>query len=415
MSWLGIPLAVIGLVYLITIGRRLLPDRKDMLEQLGESPREYLVNMIVQPECRLIGQPVGRAGLRRLPGLFLIEVTRGDDIISPVGPDFVLNEGDRLTFTGVVSNIVYLERIPGLVPAADATYEQDVIQRRARRLCEAVVSATSPLVGKSIRAANFRAVYNAAVVAVHRGGTRLQGRVGDIVLRAGDTLLLQTTAHFAQAHRNNPDFYLVSPVEESRYVRHDRANLALLLLGVLVFLMATGIMPIIMAAFLIAGLMIVTKCISASIARQNVDWTVLLTIVGALGIAQALQQTGAASTIAHTVVEATQPLGPTGALVAVYLITMLFTELITNVAAAALVFPLAIAVASDFGVSPRPFAIAVAFAASASFVTPIGYQTNMMIYGPGGYRFVDYIRVGLPLSLLLCVAAAALIPFIWTF
>ncbi len=415
LGYLGVPYALVGLAYLALIGRRLLPDRKDLLEQLGDSPREYVVDMEVQPGCGLIGQRVDAAGLRHLPGLFVIQVTRGEQVIAPVGPDLILQAGDRLTFTGVVSTIVDLERIPGLVPVADDAYVTEAGKRRAQQLCEAVISNTSPLVGKNIRDANFRAYYNAAVVAVHRGGTRLLGRIGDIVLRAGDTLLLQTGPHFAQAHRNNPDFYLVSGVEESRPVRHDRARIGLVLLLVLIVLMASGWMPIVVAAFFIAGLMIVTRCISASVARQNIDLQVLLTIAGALGLATALQKTGAAAVIAHTLVDLTSALGPRGTLITVYLITMLFTELITNNAAAALIFPFVVVIAEELGVSPRPFVVAVTFAASASFATPIGYQTNMMVYGPGGYRFTDFLRVGVPLSLLLAVVATLLIPMIWPF
>ena len=178
---LGIACCVVGATYLFTIAPRLLPDRKDMLEQLGEQAREYLVDMEVQPGCRLIGQSIEEAGLRHLPGLFLIEIVRNGQIVAPVSPDEVLRAGDRLTFTGVVRSIVDLERIPGLVPVADDNYEAGSAQRQRRRLCEAVISPTSPLIGKTIRDADFRALYNAAVVAVHRGGTRLTGRVGDIV------------------------------------------------------------------------------------------------------------------------------------------------------------------------------------------------------------------------------------------
>jgi di/tricarboxylate transporter len=415
LSWLGIPGALAGVLFLVFVGRRLLPDRKNLLERLGASPREYLVDMIIEPGCRLINQRVDEAGLRQLPGLFLIEVNHAGTIFAPVGPDYVLQEGDRLTFTGVVSTIVDLERIPGLVPAADAGYESHGSWRKGRQLCEAVISTTSPLVGRTIRDTNFRALYNAAIVAVHRGGQRLKGRIGDIVLQPGDTLLLQAGAHFNQAHRNNPDFYLVSPIEESRPLRHERAPLAFFMVALLAGLMVSGLVSIVMAAFLVAGLMILTRCISTAVARKSVDWQVLLTIAGALAVATALRKTGVAETIAALVVSSIQSLGPRGALLAVFLITMVFTELITNNAAAALIFPFAIAVAEHFGVSPRPFAVIVMYAASASFITPIGYQTNLMVFGPGGYKVGDFVRVGLPLSLLLCGLATLLVPMIWPF
>ena len=415
LGYVGLPYALVGITYLILVGQRLLPDRKGFIEQLTDSSREYLVNLLVQPECRMVNQGVEEAGLRRLPGLFLIEITRGDEVISPVPPDHVLHAGDVLTFTGVVSTIVDLKKDAGLVPVGDAGYETRAAQRRGRVLCEAVVSGTAPCLGKTIRDADFRAAYNAAVVAVHRGGARLKGKVGDIVLHPGDTLLLQTGPHFTRANRNNPDFLLVSGVEDSRPVRSDKAIVSLLLLGVLITMMSTGFVKIVIAAFLVAGLMIVTRCISVSDARQSVDWQTLLTIAAAFGLGKALVNSGCVSVIAGMVVDWAGRWGPYAVLAGVYLMTSLFTETVTNNAAAALVFPFAVAIAEQLGVHPRPFAMAVAFAASASLVTPLGYQTNLMVYGPGGYRFGDFVRVGLPLNLILLATATFLIPLVWPF
>src|SRR5262245_22250613 len=219
----GLPCALLGAIYLLTIGRKLLPDRKELIEQLEETRREYLVEMQVQPGCRLVGKTIGEAGLRHLPGLFLIEIDRNGGSIGPVDPEETMHANDRLVFTGVVSTIVDLEKIPGLVPAADARYEVSPVHQRGRQLCEAVVSPSSPLVGQTIRDADFRALYDAAVVAVHRNGSRVTNKVGDVELHAGDTLLLQVGADFSRVFRNNPDFYLISAVEDSRPVRYDRA------------------------------------------------------------------------------------------------------------------------------------------------------------------------------------------------
>ena len=415
LAWVGVPSALIGSAYLILFSRRLLPDRRDLLEHFGESPREYLVDLRVEPNCPLVGQSVQAAGLRRLPGLFLIEITRADRVIAPVGPDETLLADDRLTFTGVVSTIIDLERIPGLTPAADEGFETRAAQRRLRRFCEAVISPTSPLIGKNIREANFRALYNAAVVAVHRGRERVGGRIGDIVLRAGDTLLLQAGAHFVDANRNNPDFYLVSSFDQARPVRHERAGLALVLLGLLIALMLFGgdKVPIVVAAFTVAGLMIVTRCISAADARRAVHWDVLLTIAGAFALGRALDASGAADALAGGIVALTGGWGPTATLAAVYGVTMFSSIVITANATAVLMFPLALAVAAQIGVDPRPFAICVASAAAASLASPFAYQTNMLVYGPGGYRFSDYLRAGLPLNLLLWIVAVLVIPLIW--
>src|SRR6516164_516068 len=226
IGYVGLPCALLGATYLLTIGRKLLPDRKDLIEQLEEARREYRVEMLVQPGCRLVGKKVGDAGLRHLPGLFLIEIDRDGQAIGPAGPDEVIMANDRLVFTGIVSTIVDLEKIPGLVPAVDARYEVSPVHQRGRQLCETVISPSSPLVGQTVREADFRALYDAAVVAVHRNGTRVSNKVGDIELHAGDTLLLQVGRDFSRAFRNNPDFYLVSDVEDSRPIRYDRAWLA---------------------------------------------------------------------------------------------------------------------------------------------------------------------------------------------
>jgi di/tricarboxylate transporter len=411
----GLPYALVGVAYLFFVGRKLLPDRKELLDQLGESRREYLTEMLVQPGCRLVGGTVEGAGLRRLPGLFLIEIDRAGRILAPVGPDDVIEEKDRLVFTGIVSSIIDLERIPGLLPVADPDYEVSPRRQRQRRLCEAVVSESSPLIGKTIRDADFRATYGAAVVAVHRGGKRVEKKIGDITLRPGDTLLLQVQPHFLRAYRNDIAFHLISHVDDWRPLRRDRAWIALLLFAILIALMTTGLVPTVVAATLVAVLMVAAGCISTGDARRSVEWQVLVTIAAAFGVGTALQNSGAATAVATALVNLTTSLGPVAALAVIYLLGSTITELITNNAAAVLMFPFCIETARLYGADPRPFLVALMLSASASFMTPIGYQTNMMVYGPGGYRFTDFLRVGGPLNLLLWIVAVVLIPWIWPF
>ena len=426
IGYVGLPTAALCALYIITIGSRRLPNRTDLVEQLGEHRREYLVEMMVQPECRLIGQTVEEAGLRHLPGLFLIEINREDEVITPVAPEDHIHAGDRLVFTGVVSTIADLEKIPGLVPAADMNYEVHPQKRTARKLTEAVLSESCPSIGKTVRAARFRQLYNAAVVAVHRNGRRLPSKIGDIRLQAGDTLLLQTRSDFAEAFRNNPDFYLVADVDGSTGVRSDRAWIAFLLLALLIgiFTVATLVSGIavdrgaLMAigSICVAGLMVGTRCLPASQARLSLDLQVLLTIGAALGLGQALTNSGAVNKVAEEIVLL---LGTNEYLLlaAVILMTFVFTELITNTAVAALMVPLAVALATQQGVamSPRPLVIAVTLAASASFLTPVGYQTNLMVMGPGGYHARDYLKAGLPITIIVFVTAMVLIPLFWPF
>lgn len=424
IGWVGVPYAIIGVAYLMLFTRRLLPDRKELIEQLGDTKREYLVEMLVEPNCRLVGQNLEVAGLRQLPGLFLIEIDRASRVVSPVSPEEVIEAGDRLVFTGVVGNIVDLEKIPGLVPAADPEYQVTPRAQRKRLMCEAVVSATSPLVGKSVKNADFRAQYNAAVVAVHRNGARVTNKVGDIVLEPGDTLLLQTTSHFVRAHRNNADFYLVSSVDEWRPLRRDRAGIALAIFAALLVLMtmgdfvqqATGIpIEIHVVSILAASLMVLFGCISTGDARQSIEWQVLITVAASFAVSAALENSGAAAVVAGYVVETTRVWGPIAALAAIYFLAMMLTELITNNAAAVLMYPFCLETARQLEVSPRPFLMALVLAASASFMTPIGYQTNMMVFGPGGYRFSDFFRIGVPLNMLLWIVATILIPLVWPF
>jgi di/tricarboxylate transporter len=415
IGWVGLPCALLGATYLLTVGRRLLPDRKEMIEQLEETRREYLVEMQVQPGCRLVGKTVGDAGLRHLPGLFLIEIDREGQVIGPVGPDETILAHDRLVFTGIVGTIVDLEKIPGLVPAVDARYEVSPVKQRGRNLCEAVISPTSPLVGQTVRDADFRALYDAAVVAVHRNGARLTNKVGDIELYAGDTLLLQVGADFTRAFRNNPDFYLISDVEDSRPVRHDRFWPATIIFLAMIAAFVSGKVDIMLAAFVAAGAMVASRCISPADARKSIDWPVLLAIGASFGMGKALEVSGVARLFAEQLVLITRPWGPTATLAAIYLGTMLLNELISNNAAAALAFPFCLESARLLGVNQRPFIMAITVAASYAFASPIGYQTHMMVFGPGGYRFTDFVKVGMPLNLLMMAAAVILIPLIWPF
>lgn len=416
---LGIVFVIVGSLYLLFVGNKLLRDRLDVFKRAEADPRSYWADMEIQEGCKLIGQSVEEAGLRRLEGLFLAEITRDDQVITPVAPSQVLQEGDILTFTGVVNTIVDLERIQGLVPVADEGYEVRAIERRGKTLCEAVVSLSSPLIGKSIRDAEFRARYNAAVVAVHRGGEQISGRLGDIVLKSGDTLLLQAGAHFARAHRNNPGFYLVSDIADARHVRHESAWVALFFMVALVVMMGTynvvHQVPIPVIALTVAFFMIVSRCISSGAARKSIDWEIILTIGSAFALGHALDNSGAAEVIAENLAAAAGALGPHAVLFAIYALTGLFAALISSKAAVVVMFFIAVNTATALGLNPKPFVMAVAYAAAATFATPLGYPTNLLVYGPGGYKFTDFMRVGIPLTIILSVIAVALIPLIWPF
>jgi di/tricarboxylate transporter len=414
---IGLPCAVVGAIFMLFIGPRLLPNRTDLIEQLGEHRREYLVEMQVLPTCPLIGDDVETAGLRHLPGLFLIEIDRAGDTLTPVSPQDIIHAGDRLIFTGVVSTIVDLEKIPGLVPAADITYEIHPETRTRRRLTEVVLSRTSPLIAQTVREANFRRLYNAAVVAIHRNGVRLTNKIGSIPLEPGDTLLLQTRDDFVSAYRNSRDFYLVSGVEGDTSRRHDKAKLAGSLVIALIVWLVLGAIPGLLpsslaspavASLAVAVLMIMTNCLRVSEARNALDMRVLVTIAAALGLGLSLEISGAAQMIATGVIAAVGD-NPYLLVTVLYLVAIVMTELISNNAVAAMLLPLGIAVSEVAGIDPRPLILGITLAASLSFATPIGYQTNLMVMGPGGYKPADYLRCGGPLAILIAFTALTIL------
>jgi di/tricarboxylate transporter len=408
----GVPCAIAGLAYIIFAGRWLLKDRIPPISVEGD-PREYSVEMVVEAASPLAGRTIEEAGLRHLPGMYLMEIERGEEVIPMVGPEQRLQAGDRLVFVGIVDSIVELQKIRGLRPATEQVFKLNV-PRANRCLIEAVVSNSCRLVGQTIRDGRFRSVYNAVVIAVARNGKRLRERIGDIVLEPGDTLLLEASPDFADNHRNSRDFYLVSAVAESSPPRHERGWIALAILAGMVALAATEILSMLNAALLAGGAMVLTRCITGPIARRSVDWQVLLVIGAALGIGRALETTGAAGYLAEHFIQ----LGggnPMIALIVVYGLTMVFTEVMSNNAAAALMFPIAMATAGTLEVSHMPFLMAIMIAASCGFATPIGYQTNLMVYGPGGYRFSDFIRFGGLLNIVIWIVAMLVTPLVWPF
>ncbi|MEM8805729.1 MAG: SLC13 family permease [Cyanobacteria bacterium P01_G01_bin.38] len=412
IALVGVPCAIVGIVYLCLVGRWLLPKRKAAISY-GDDIRQYTVEMIVVSDSPLAGKTVEQAGLRHLPGLYLAEIVRGVQVIPAVSPKETLREHDQLVFVGVIDSILDLHRLRGLQPATDQVFKLNT-PRSERVLVEAVVSNTCALVGKTIREGQFRTRYNAVVLAVARNGERLRGKIGDISLRPGDTLLIEANSSFFERQRVSQDFYLVSSIPDSEPLRHEKAPVALVMLLIMVVLAAFGVLNMLQAGVLAAIGMLAAGCCSPTRAMRSIEWSVLLVIAAALGMGKAMETSGAAGAIATTLVDLAGS-NPWLALVVVYCCTMLLTETITNNAAAALMFPIAMSLSSTLGVNLMPFAVAIMLAASASFATPIGYQTNLMVYGPGGYRFTDFTKVGLPLSLLMCLVTVTLTPFFFPF
>tara|TARA_A100001391_G_scaffold160_1_gene300 strand:+ start:12117 stop:13898 length:1782 start_codon:yes stop_codon:yes gene_type:complete len=414
LAWVGVPLLLAGSVFLLLLGRRLLPNRAGLVEQV-ERAREYHVEMVVPEGSPLHNKTIQDAGLRNLTHGYLTEIQRGDKLYTAVGPDMQILAGDQLAFIGAPDCARELQRINGLVPAHGGAHKLKLTNHQ-RCLVEVVIGPEFPGLNHTVKDSAFRTRYQAAILSISRGGHRQPGKVGEQVLRVGDTLLLETGQTFVEQYRYRRDFMLVSPLSDSTPPDFSRAPLATAILVGMVAINVLGLLSVLEAAFVAAGLLLATRCVTVNRARMNVsvNLPVLVVIGAAFALGTALEESGTAAFIVNQLMG----LGidsPWLALLMVYLITALFTEVITNNAAAVLVFPIATGVADHLGVSPMPYIVAVMFAASASFMTPLGYQTNLMVMGPGGYRFTDYLRIGVPMSILAAAVTMVLIPVFWPF
>jgi di/tricarboxylate transporter len=412
IAWVGVPILIVGLIYLTFCTKYLLPDRQESFDEL-QDPREYTTEMMVTRNSPLIGQTIEEAGLRQLPGMYLMEIDRRGHVMAAVAPNTQLEQDDRLVFVGIVESVVDLQRIRGLQPATDQTFKL-TSRREDRLLVEAVVSNSYPYLRMSIRESRFRSRYNAAVIAVARHGQRIRKKIGDIELQVGDTLLLESNDTFLEQHRNSRHFFLVSAIEESEPQRHELAWVARGILLLMVVVVSLGVLSILKAAMLAAGLMIITRCTRGSFARRAIDLKVLVVMAAGLGIGRAMISSGTDDFLAERLTEMVGT-NPYVMLAMIYALTMVLTNLITAKAAALLMLPVAVATARTLNVDLMPFAITVIVSAAASFATPIGYQTNLIIYGPGGYKSNDFLRLGGPLSILCMIVTVIVAPLVWDF
>jgi di/tricarboxylate transporter len=409
-AWIGLPVVAVVLGLLLIAGNRLLPHRPPAETDFADV-RQYTAEMLVPTGSPLAGKGIEEAGLRQLPGLFLIEIERDGQIMPAVSSQELLRTGDRLVFAGIVDSVMDLQRLRGLVPATDQVFKIGG-PRQDRCFVEAVLSGSGPLIGRSVREGRFRSRYNAAIIAVARNGERIRRKIGDIELQAGDTLLLECRPEFVGQQRNARDFLLVSQIGNRHPVRHERAPIALAIVAGMIAIVTLGWLTMLEAALVAAGLLIVTRCTDARTARSAPDWQVLVVIASSFGVATALEKTGAAGALAGGLIGLAQG-DPWGSLALVFVATALLTAMATNNVAAVLVFPIAMAVAEAVQASPLPFVFTVMVGASASFATPIGYQTNLMVFNAGGYRFSDFLRAGIPITLAVGAVTIGLTPLIW--
>lgn len=409
MSRVGLPVALGGIALVVLLAPKLLPERHSSMADLKEQLREFSVDMRVVDDGPLAGLSVEEAGLRQLQGVFLVRIERTGHVIAPVGPGEVLSAGDVLSFVGNVDLIVDLQRIRGL--ASTEEHHLYGIDETRQAFFEVVLGASSQLAGSTLKDVGFRSRYDAAVLAVHRAGQRVESKLGQLQLRAGDTLLLLADSSFRQKWRESGDFLVVARIGGTAPARTRKAPLVLALTGLLVIVAGSGLLDILDAALVTTIALVATGVLTLREARDAVDLDVIIVIGAAFGLGAAMEQTGLASSAASVLLSAFSSFGAIGALLGVIVTTIVLTEMITNNAAAVLMFPIAYTAAATVGADPRSYAIAVAVAASASFLTPIGYQTNTIVYGLGGYRFSDYPRLGLPLTILVLVVTVGVVQY----
>ncbi|RMF56933.1 MAG: SLC13 family permease [Calditrichaeota bacterium] len=413
ISKVGIPLAVLGVLFISFLGHHLLPEKKEPLVELGEQTREFVIELKVTPEYENVGKTIEGAGLRHLKGLFLFQIERDGNIIAPAGPDERIQVGDRLFFTGVPKTILELQKTPGLQLTKDSHFDLKQYDSSKIKTFECVISPGSPLVGKTVRESNFRGKYEAVIIAIHRHGERVQQKVGDIVLKAGDTLLVLADKTFRSRWYHSNDFYLIAGAETVPSKPKWQAYLSLITFITVILFTVLKILPLLAAVGLGVVVLIATRTITPTEVRAAVDWRVLIIIAMSLGIAHAVDKSGLAAEFANVLVQLSSNVGSLGALIGIYLVTSVYTIIITSNATAALLFPVAYSTAKAINGDPHAFAITVVIAAAASFATPISYQTNLMVYGAGGYRFSDFLKIGIPLQILTGVFAIGLIYYFY--
>lgn len=404
----GVILAA-GLVYLLVVGRRLLPSRDSVTTRQAES--EYLTEITVPAGSRWIGKTLDQLGLSG--DVKILQWIRGEQIAWPPFADRdLLQPGDSLLVRANAPQIMRLiekrglELIPGLHGGAGR------IVSAGMRLAEIVITPQSSFIGKTVEESAFRRHHDVSVLAVQRRGTHVRERLPQMALRVGDTLLVHGSEDAVSALRGEEDFLLVEGVHEIVPNRR-KAPIALAVTAGLIALAAMDIFSIEFLALAAAVTMVLSGCLSLREAYRSVDWSVLLLVVGTIALGEAMKKTGLAAWIAGGLIDTLQPWGPIAVLSGIYLLTMLVTELLSNNAAALLMLPIGLAAAAGLHADPRPFVIAIAFAASLAFAVPMGYQTYMMIYGPGSYRFKDFLRVGAPLDVIGWGLATWLIPIFW--
>ena len=409
---LGVIFFAVGVTYMMTVGRKLVPDhrgRGDLTTSFGLG--DYLTDLILQADSKSVGKALESAPLVKDLGIEVLQIRRGEDTLRPT-PETVLCENDVLRIQGNLRTINELKDRAGVAFGMSVKWRDEDLQSTDTRLVEAVVGPSSPLAGKSLAESRLRENFGASVLAVRQHGTLRHSEFENITLMPGDALLIDVPNDQIEHLTEQRVFLVVSRAGIPRF-NWPKAAKALAIVVSVVVVAATGLLPIVAAAATGALAMVLSRCISTDEAYGAIEWNVLFLLAGMLSLGAAMEKTGASTMLAEGMVNAVGGFGPIALLAAFFGATMLLTEVMSNNATVALLLPIAITTAHSIDANPRTFMFAVVFAASSSFMTPVGYQTNTMIYGPGQYRFVDFVRVGAPLNLIFWILGVLLIPWFW--
>ena len=402
----AIGIVALALCLLIVVLRaKTLPN----MEQGELSTLDYLLEAEVSIDSKLIGKSIEENGLRNLDALFLVEIVRYGRMISPVTPEETLQVGDKLIFSGDISKVLTLQQFDGLTLFAE---RNDLLRDN---LTEVLIKTDSAIAGKTLKKAGFRARFDAAVVAVRREGCALSGKLGDIVLQSGDFLVLAVGQDFASRTNLSKNFFILSGHQAVNMLSgwRDHGTIWGFVLAILVSVLTP--VSLLSCLFIYVAALIFSGALTVNEIKRRFPLEIWMIVLGALTLASAVENTGVAAVIASSIEQLLNGSSPYIAFVAIFVLTLLLTELITNSAAAALIFPIAYNIALGLGVDPIPFVMAVAFAASGSFISPYGYQTNIMVYNAGNYQLGDFVKFGLPVSITYSATVLLMIPLVFPF
>jgi di/tricarboxylate transporter len=403
----------VGLVYLILFARRILPDRADPADLTSKyNVGEFFTMVVVDKKSSLVLTTPAESRINQRYDVTILEIIRGDDRLWTGLRDVQLHEGDELLVRGSIHNILEMSEIEGLTIRSQLKYADPELTRDDVMLAEAIIAPSAPMIGRSLKDVDFRNQYGVFALAIRKHGETIRQRIGNVRLDAGDTLLIQGHRDFVQKLDGDSSFLMTQEVEIEQ-VRKKKGPIALAIVALAIGLAAFEVLPILVSAIVGCLAMILTGCLKPQEAYESIDWFVIFLLAGVIPLGLAMENTGTAAFIANGILQVTENLGDTAIIAVFYLLSTVFASIMSHNAAAILLVPIGVASARELGLDPFPILMAITFAASSAMSTPFGYHTNLMVYGPGNYRFSDFLKVGIPLNLIFWVLSSLLIPVIW--